>query len=179
MKDRFIIFLDIDGVFNSELFFKERASKKELKKNVKKEKISDKEYYSSMLDKNAINLFNNLIEELECKYDVKIVISSTWRHNENLQKILNDNGCNFEIFSITPTSECRIRGVEIYKWLKDNINQSDDKCLYFDFYRYAIIDDDSDMLLQQQHNFFKTDNYCGLTPNICYRIKNFALHETF
>ena len=50
---------------------------------------------------------------------------------------------------------------------------------YYDFYRFAIIDDDSDMLLNQQFNFFQTDNYSGLTPNICYRIKRFFIHKTF
>ena len=41
------------------------------------------------------------------------------------------------------------------------------------------VDDDGDMLLWQQHNFFQTDNYSGLTPNICYKIKRFFTHKTF
>ena len=46
-------------------------------------------------------------------------------------------------------------------------------CHYYDFYNYVIIDDDSDMLLNQQEHFFNTDYYSGLTHNTCYRIKRF------
>ena len=42
---------------------------------------------------------------------------------------------------------------------------------------YAIIDDDSDMLLWQKDNFFQTDSYSGLTPTTCYKIKNFFMQK--
>jgi len=63
--------------------------------------------------------------------------------------------------------------------LKKNINIKEHGVNYYDFYKYAIIDDDSDMLLNQEQNFFQTDNYSGLTPNTCYKIKRFATHKTF
>jgi hypothetical protein len=88
-------------------------------------------------------------------------------------------GGSFKVIDKTPILDCRTRGCEIHQWLKDNIKEETYGCLYFDFYKYAIIDDDSDMLLQQQDHFFQTDNYAGLTPNICYRIKNYFLHKTF
>ena len=176
--EKFIIFLDIDGVFNSELFFKDRH-KKQLRKSVKKKEITSEEYYDSMLDKEAIKLFNGLIEKLKSKYEVQVVISSTWRHNKDLQNILSNSGAEFKIHDITPISESRIRGVEIHEWLKDNINPENQGCHYFDFYKYAIIDDDSDMLLNQANHFFRTDNYVGFNPNTYHRIKRFALHETF
>lgn len=49
----------------------------------------------------------------------------------------------------------------------------------FDFYRYAIIDDNDDMLIPQQYNFFQTDEYSGLTPTITDKIRNFFKHKTF
>ena len=38
--------------------------------------------------------------------------------------------------------------------------------------------DDSDMLLNQKEHFFQTDNYSGLTPTICYKIKRFITGRT-
>jgi hypothetical protein len=35
------------------------------------------------------------------------------------------------------------------------------------------------MLLWQQHNFFQTDNYSGLTPTTTYKIKRFFTQKTF
>jgi hypothetical protein len=63
--------------------------------------------------------------------------------------------------------------------VKDNIKPETHGCNYFDFHKYAIIDDDSDMLLNQRFNFFQTDNYSGLTPNTCYKIKRFFTGRTF
>lgn len=31
----------------------------------------------------------------------------------------------------------------------------------------------------KQSHFFQTDNYAGLTPTICYKIKRFFTHKTF
>jgi hypothetical protein len=42
---------------------------------------------------------------------------------------------------------------------------------------YVIIDDDSDMLLHQAEHFFLTDNYSGLTPNTCYKIKRYLTKD--
>jgi len=81
-------------------------------------------------------------------------------------------GGTFEIFDITPYTGY-VRGTEISTWIKDNIIPETHGCQYYDFKKYVIIDDDSDMLLSQQHHVFHTDGYGGLTPNICYRIKRF------
>lgn len=43
---------------------------------------------------------------------------------------------------------------------------------------YVIIDDDSDMLPTQMNNFFPTDNYCGLTPSTVYRIERHFRKES-
>ena len=186
-----IIFLDIDGVLNCQLFYEEthgkstfldsiplyKQVKKMLRKLVKQKEISDIEYYSSQICRKRVGWLNALCEET----NAVIVVTSTWRMGktiEQLQDIFNYSGATFKVISKTPRTGYE-RGTDISKWLHDNITQEEYGCLYFDFYRYAIIDDDSDMLLNQEQHFFQTDTYSGLTPNTCYRIKRFFLHKTF
>jgi len=190
-KPKNLIFLDVDGVLNCQIFFEQRFEKlkrfdgiplykvvkKQLRKLVKKKEISRMEYYRSQMCSVRMGWLNDLCEST----DSAVVLSASMRGGksiEDLQKIFNSCGGTFTIIDKTGHSEDRIRGAEIHRWLQDN-------CMkwfgvnYYDFHRYAIIDDDSDMLLGQQHNFFHTDNYSGLTPNTCYKIKRFFTHETF
>ena len=186
-----IIFLDVDGVLNCQIFYDEyfqhiqrydniplyKVVKKHLRKIVKKKEISRLEYYKSQMDGKRIGWLNTLCEETNSA----VVLSASMRGGksvQDLQRIFNYCGATFTIISKTGHSESRIRGVEILNWLKDNCMQWFG-VNYYDFHRYAIIDDDSDMLLWQQHNFFHCDNYSGLTPNTCYKIKRFFIHETF
>ena len=97
---------------------------------------------------------------------------------EELQEIMNYCGGSFRIIGKTEHLGYE-RGIEISKWLRDNVKPETYGCNYCDFHRYAIIDDDSDMLLNQRFNFFQTDNYSGLTPNTCYKIKSFFTGLTF
>jgi len=187
---RNIIFLDVDGVLNCQLFYTERYNhltrhdgiplykvvKKHLKKLVKRKEISRMEYYKSEMCPNRMSWLNSLCEETNSA----VVLSASMRSSWNvltLNKIFHACGATFTIIDKTPRTGYE-RGTDISLWLKDNckywfgVN-------YYDFYRYAIIDDDSDMLLWQQNHFFHTDNYSGLTPNTCYKIKRFFTHETF
>jgi len=168
-----IIFLDIDGVLNCELFYKGnyRDVKKKLKKSAKAKEIEWEEYYKGQLCSDRITWLNQLCRET----NAVVVISSTWRMGktvEELQQILGNSGATFLIVGKTPYTGYE-RGTEIALWLRENINPETHGCNYYDFYDYVIIDDDSDMLLNQQEHFFKTDNYSGLTPNTCYKIKRF------
>jgi hypothetical protein len=186
-----IIFLDVDGVLNCELFYAERYKnftkydgiplyktvKKYLRKLVKSKEISKLDYYNHEMCPDRMKLFNELCNETNSV----VVLSASMRAQyniEELQKIFNYCGATFKIIGKTGHCECRTRGCEIHQWLKDNCKEFFG-IEYFDFYRYAIIDDDSDMLLTQQYNFFQTDNYSGLTPTICYKIKRFLTHKTF
>ena len=187
-----IIFLDIDGVLNCELHYKEqkiknltwddnipiwKQVKKQLKKLVKRKEISYNEYYKTQLSPYRIQLLNELCEST----DSVVVITSTWRLGRTLDEItqiLRDSGATFTIIDKTPFTQFE-RGTEISLWLRTNITIEEHGCQYFDFYRYAIIDDDSDMLLDQAHHFFQTDKYCGLNYVICNRINNFFTHKTF
>lgn len=178
-----IIFLDIDGVFNCQLFYHSqqftdyKAAKKQLRKDVKAERIDRLDFYASQICKERISWFSDMCNNI----GADVVISSTWRHGksiEELQEIMNYAGGSFTVISKTDHTGYE-RGTEISKWLKDNIKPETHGCHYFDFHKYAIIDDDSDMLLNQADHFFQTDNYSGLTPTTCYKIKRFFTHKTF
>ena len=58
------------------------------------------------------------------------------------------------------------RGHQIKKWIECNPVED-----------YVIIDDDSDMLSEQLSHFFHCDNYIGLTPTVCYKIKRYFLKK--
>ena len=174
IKQPFIIFIDIDGVFNCETFYLERQT--QWKKDGFPENESRADYYANQFCKKRIEWFNELVEEI----DATVVVSSTWRSHgvEKLQEIFDSVGGTFKVFDVTGSTGYE-RGTDISQWLKKNINIKEHGVNYYDFYKYAIIDDDSDMLLNQEQNFFQTDNYSGLTPNTCYKIKRFATHKTF
>ena len=167
-----IIFLDIDGVLNCQLLFEERQiSKKSKQKEVKKDQISRLEYYQSMLCPKRVKWLNSVCEETKAD----VVLSSSWRIGKTVQEmqdILDSVGATFKIISFTPNLGYA-RGVEIYEWLKKSIIYEVHGYHYFNFRKYVIIDDDSDMLLNQAPHFFQTDAYSGLTPNLCFRIKQF------
>lgn len=178
-----LIFLDIDGVFNCQLFYKStqhkdyKEAKKALRKSLKSKEIERLDYYASQICKERIKWFSELCAEI----NAEIIVSSTWRMGktvEQLQEIFNYCGGTFKVISKTEHLGYE-RGIEISKWLKDNIKIETHGVNYYDFTRYAIIDDDSDMLLNQRFNFFQTDNYSGLTPTTCYKIKRFITNQTF
>lgn len=172
----FIIFLDIDGVLNCSDYYQTKAysdyreAKKQMRKDVKRGEIDRLDYYKGQICPDRMKLFNSLCKEI----NAVVVISSTWRKGKtitDLQTILNYCGAEFQIVGKTDNLGYQ-RGVEIHQWVKEFIPQCDGK-----FTRYAIIDDDSDMLLSQQEHFFQTGNSTGLTQEICNQIKRFAKGE--
>ena len=180
-----LIFLDIDGVLNCQLFYTERYKnltqydgipfyktvKKYLRKLLKDKELDKMEYYKAEMCPMRMSLLNELCEETNSAVVLSASMRSGWSV-EDLQKIFNYCGATFTIIDKTGHCNERIRGVEILEWLREN-------CMKWfgvhdhEFSRYAIIDDDSDMLLWQQYNFFQTDNYSGLTPNTIYKIERF------
>ena len=167
-----IIFLDFDGVLNCQDFYQK----------LQREQALNTIGTQKDIDPWRVSLLNTLCKDTNSS----IVISSSWRYSglEYCKKALKLAGAEFEIIDSTPILNYKEvghtppRGVEIKAWLDDN-------CYTLfgihshDFYRYAIIDDDSDMLLNQQYHFFRTDPYSGLTPHICDRIKTLFLKKTF
>lgn len=144
-----ILFLDIDGVLNSESWYLS---------NEFKNKLSNKAcYLETHLDNTAIDKLNQLCN----KTDAKIVISSTWRTFSDCIPTLQKNGLTAEIIDVTPDLTellpsgvwvSKTRGEEIQYWLDNN-----------QWNNYVIIDDDSDMLESQKQNFVQTDDMYGIT----------------
>jgi len=161
-----IIFLDIDGVLNSELT------------NYSKE-YPDGPKGSSFIDENLVTILNNIIE----KTGAKIVLSSSWRKSrtvEEMQELLEFKGFKGEIIGKTPILVFKSnieggyhnsvpRGCEIKAWLEISKEILGDKMSKV---RYAILDDDSDMLYWQRESYFMIDRYCGLTRNVAFRVIN-------
>ena len=164
-KYKFVIFLDVDGVLNHHLFYEK----------YKDGKISE-ENRRDNIDADSIGLVNNLIDGLGGIDDVMVVCSSTWRFNhkdvKDLNPLFKKYGAKWEFFERTPNSSHRVRGVEIYEWLKENSQKYFGK-LSHDFRDYVILDDDSDMMLWQRNNFFQIDGYCGITYNTVYKILSY------
>lgn len=178
-----VIFLDIDGVLNSELWYKNRY-----------DKIIDSEiqykYPTYEFDPHCIYQLNRIILETEAK----VVVSSTWRIGKrviDLQNLLESVGFVGEIIDTTPSffargidnDENKIsytvpRGCEIDWWLNNvgkfrRINWSKLKQLELleksAIKNYIILDDDSDMLYKQREHFIQTNEYDGLTEKIADR----------
>jgi len=126
-----ILFLDIDGVLNSEALFRRRPPDARLEMNEDK-------WWAEMLDPDAIQRLNRILAET----GAKVVVSSTWRFAlgpDDLQRILGSRGFVGEIIGATPrrlTKRGDRRGDEIAAWL------SDAAC---DVEAFVILDDDSDM----------------------------------
>lgn len=164
-----LVFLDIDGVLNYELFWKDEAQ------DIKLKNLSESAPKGSHdICKDKIGLLNDLIEQTEAK----IIISSTWRKYytlDELRELFKFMGFKGEIIDTTPYLNFQKldgynysvpRGCEIKAWLeinKDKLGVESHKI------KYLILDDDSDMLYNQRHAYFRVDPYCGLTYNVIYR----------
>lgn len=127
MKDKFYIFLDIDGVLYDWDFI--------LKKAIKKSgTIKD-------FNPKSINALNFLIEKLSKSFNVEIVITSTWRINmQKTIEILLNNGLNktIKINSTEISNNPQNRELEILNYLQNNTCENfviiDDEMFDFDKY---------------------------------------------
>lgn len=203
-----VIFLDIDGVMNSNDYYNR-------KHNTFKQKFLDRwnkyiissirwirtgsRYYSSdnWISNPKHDLFDykfkRLVDQTDPnKWDIlsrfcnetstKICISSCWKHhfdyeddNQNLEgwdKAFNLLGFKPDTFVGVTGSRCTLRGTEIKNWIiENNIRIGDSNYPHIQpVEKYAIIDDDGDMLPEQMDSFFHVDGYYGLSPNTVYRI---------
>lgn len=104
-----------------------------------------------------------IVGKIKLYTDCEVVLSSSWRHIPENHEVIKQQVCDF--IDITPSCCAGIRGVEIYQWISKNIKWDDRKTL-----NYAILDDDSDMLLWQKDHFFQTDGMIGITEEIAQRV---------
>lgn len=149
-----VIFLDVDGVLNSEKFYRKRGAPDY--------RFEDEpEYPLCEFDPEAVELLNKIIEET----GAKIVVSSTWRIGRTVGELIRlFREVGIEGYVIDRTGVLRdrkeyekvVRGTEIKTWLDQ----------FPEVESYIIIDDDNDMLPEQQKNFIKTSFWVGLTPEL-------------
>lgn len=175
MKVDRIIFLDIDGVLNSE-----RWAKKFYKMIKSKENI---EGINDLCDPYATNMLIELLNEI----NAKIVLSSSWRSKTIEETIKDFSTFRHKPFhklvpyliGVTPRFKERlIRGEEIqywinwiktdklikYKLIKEDIEIDEN-------FKYIILDDDNDMLDNQ--NFIRIDNKIGISKEYIKQIRKY------
>jgi hypothetical protein len=149
-----VIFLDIDGVLNTEVFqrayfgiLKRLEVSRPEAKTLAKAEIRDE--FGITFDPMATDMLGWVIEST----GARIVISSTWRMSglRTMQTMWEMRSLPGEVIDITPRLNTP-RGEEIAEWLRGNQVDS-----------YVIIDDDSDMLPEQLENFVKTHPQYGIT----------------
>lgn len=136
-----VIFLDIDGVLNSEQLVHRLGM----------------DWDGNQLDPLAIDRLNRLTDES----GAKIVISSSWRiayHWEELVPILQDAGIKAEIIDKTPYLHSD-RADEIWCWL-DNTQEKIETYVILDDDRLEMKRDNSDPVLDM--HFVRTSWLDGL-----------------
>lgn len=141
-----IIFLDFDGVLNSIEWY-----------------TTDNENRTKgSFDPECIRRLNQIIEET----GAKIVLSTSWRSDPDIVDLVKAIGIKGEVIGKTDylNNSFIVRGNEIKKWLSDNklYTYSDPTLNRSPGFRYIILDDDGDMLLEQKHNFIHVDPEIGL-----------------
>lgn len=151
---RKILFLDIDGVCNSQ----------ETINNSHKGVIGIDPYMAFLVGK------------IQLDTNCEVVLSSSWRHHERGREEVRKAVVDF--IDITPNCCEGIRGVEIHKWLSKNVEKFNTSWYKrSDELRFAILDDDSDMLLWQKDHFFKTSWQTGLTKEIADKVIQYLNSE--
>lgn len=133
------IFTDIDGVLNT---------------------INRKTW-----SKHSIDLYNKVCLE----FDLKPVISSTWRTNHSinqLQNIFTQNGLEVEIYDYTPILN-EPRGLEIESWLHSNLNPIKDK--------WVVLDDSVRDITPYLNNVVQCRSWLGFTEDEYELVRKFFI----
>lgn len=126
MKEIFLIFLDIDGVLDNMNYWEECFKRHKVKGIMSMRNFP--------LDPKCLNNLMKLNQELEKNYEVKIILSSTWRLNEIDTAIVNHRLAEYgmRVFEKTGYSTTGKRGIEIQEYLDHYKNYKD----------YLVLDDD-------------------------------------
>jgi hypothetical protein len=159
--EKMLLFLDVDGVMNHELFYKKRSKKlsREIHSGGSGETL--REYAKRCYDPEMIQTLNDL-------YDIvpfNVVMTSTHRAGYSISdfnEVFAILGAKFECIGKTPILRVE-RGCEINWWIRKYLDRT--TIFHLDFKDYVILDDDADMLMSQANNFVQIDAYCGITPN--------------
>ncbi len=102
-----------------------------------------------------------LVNRIILATGAQVVLSSSWRGSPENEAIV-ERAIGVKLLDRTKHLDIRVRGKEIEEWLLRHPEVT----------RYAILDDDADMLKRQLKNFFKTSFKFGLTENMAERVIN-------
>lgn len=136
-----VLFLDVDGVLNNS-----------------HTRVSPDGFFGT--DPHMVLLLDRIIQATKCQ----VVLSSAWRHHKPSMAYIGKM-IHGGLLSKTGDAENGHRGREIQDWLDEWNDLATDKVE-----RYAIVDDDSDMLEEQLPSFFQTKWETGLTEETAERI---------
>jgi hypothetical protein len=191
-----VIFLDIDGVMNSHIFYQRRHKRRwlkpitwwyELKCVVRKllrikpkgvsladYKIPDShytfEYQFKRLEEETCTEKWKWLSEWCNETDTKICVSSTWKHHFGTKGYVSTPEKwedAFQLLGFKPGTYVGITGDR--RTLRGEEIQ-DWLNNHSEVEDYVILDDDSDMLPEQFAKFHHSDPWFGLNPNHLYRI---------
>jgi hypothetical protein len=136
-----ILFLDIDGVLNSEAWYRRRPD-------------MGKWHEANEFDPEAVWLLRAVVAMSGCQ----IVVSSSWRHGrtlEDFQRLLP----GLPLIGFTPAlTTGKNRGDEVQKWIEDNAHTGP----------WCVVDDSTDFYDDQPR--VRTDWKIGLTPAAAERL---------
>ena len=199
-----VIFLDIDGVMNSQIFYRERHKRRWLKpitywwetKRIFRKVFRIKPKGTSLADykiPDSFYTFKHQFERLKeetcskkwewlsewCnENDVKICVSSVWKHHfgtKGYKSTPEKWEDAFQLLGFKPGTYVGITGDR--KTLRgQEIQEWLDK--HPEVEDYAILDDDSDMLPEQFAKLHHCDSWFGMSPNHLYRIGRQFEHKT-
>ena len=132
-----VLFLDIDGVLNHNKFYQNRSNTKLVHDN----------YPYNEFDPISVSHLNKILDET----DAKLVVSSSWRVDSNLQDTFKEVGIRHKIYGITPwlIGKNIHRGDEINEYIVNNGNVE----------KYCILDDIDDFHENQKPFFIKCKAY--------------------
>ena len=155
------LFLDLDGVLNTGQY------SNYLVENGLCETDAD----GYLFDPEAVKNLQYIIEET----DAKIIITSTWRLDGDMQALWYNRNLAGEVIGVTPTFNRRafripklitsiefaIRGMEVEEWINNNATIP---------YKYAILDDEDDYLEIQSDHLVLTDPMTGITKDVADKV---------
>lgn len=148
-KEKFnLIFLDYDGVVNNLIFHKIDG---------------EPDYYYRPLEETAeldrqVNDFQAVawLNKICRDFNVKVVLTSTWRGRDDYKECLTRAGFKGEILGRTPWLGAE-RGQEIFVWM----NREENAEIMKNVKDFIILDDDADMGIYMD-SLIQTDTYRGL-----------------
>ena len=141
------IFLDIDGVLNTERSYKALVA----------EGQPWRDDCGPYFDREAVDNLRHIVEATEAD----IVITSSWKYKgldamHQLWTLRDMPGMLLGVTPETMSNDYCSRGMEILKWLTQNAPDDEDE------YRYVIIDDSPFFLPEQLPHLIKTTSDVGL-----------------